>query len=86
MGCYDNPVSENEVYSVILVRSISQAIHIEGVLKENGITIKLIPVPRHLNSDCGSAVRISKADRESCEGILAVNDITPEGFADLKRN
>jgi hypothetical protein len=33
--------------------------------------IKLVPTPRHLSSDCGSAVRIAAADRDRGEAALA---------------
>ena len=43
----------------------------ERVLKRAGLTVKLIPTPRHLSSDCGSAVRIGVADRDKCEQALS---------------
>lgn len=49
-------------FSVILVHSTSHAIHAERVLKRAGLAAKLIPTPRHLSSDCGSAIRIDAAD------------------------
>lgn len=50
-------------FAVILVHSTSHAIFAERVLKRAGITVKLIPTPRHLSSDCGSALRIAALDR-----------------------
>jgi hypothetical protein len=57
-------------FAVILVHSTSHAIHAERVLKRTGVPVKLIPTPRHLSSDCGSAVRISVADQARAEGVL----------------
>lgn len=51
-------------YAVILVYSTSHALRAEKVLLEAGIPCKLIPVPRHLSSDCGVCVRIERADQE----------------------
>lgn len=45
-------------YAVILVHSTSHAIQAERVLQRAGLAVKLIPTPRELSSDCGSAVRI----------------------------
>ena len=45
-------------YAVILVHTTSHAVFAERVLKRVNIAAKLIPTPRHLSSDCGSAVRI----------------------------
>jgi len=49
-------------YAVILVFSTSHAIQAERVLKKAGLPVKLIPTPRHLSSDCGSAIRVAAAD------------------------
>jgi len=53
-------------FAVILVHSSSHAIHAERVLKRAGLTVKLVPTPRSLSSDCGSAVRIAAGERERC--------------------
>jgi hypothetical protein len=52
-------------YTVILVYSTSHAIRAEKVLDKAGLSCKLIPVPRHLSSDCGVCVRIRQADKEA---------------------
>jgi hypothetical protein len=57
-------------FAVILVHSTGHAIQAERVLKRAGLAVKLIPTPRHLSSDCGSAVRIPAADRERGEQAL----------------
>lgn len=44
---------------VILVDSTSHALKIEQILIKNNLSCKLIPVPRHLSSDCGVCVRIN---------------------------
>ena len=58
-------------FAVILVHSTSHAVQAERVLKRAGLTVKLIPTPRHLSSDCGSAVRIATVDRGRGEAALA---------------
>ncbi|NBG87856.1 DUF3343 domain-containing protein [Isachenkonia alkalipeptolytica] len=40
------------------------ALNFEKALKEKGIEVKLIPVPRDLSSSCGSAARFNLKDRE----------------------
>jgi hypothetical protein len=49
-------------YGVVLFQSISGALRAEKLLKKEGIAYKLIPVPRHLSSDCGVCVRFSSHD------------------------
>jgi hypothetical protein len=44
-------------YAVALFQSISGALLAEKLLKKRGIAYKLIPVPRHLSSDCGVCLR-----------------------------
>jgi hypothetical protein len=46
-------------------------VYAERVLGRAGLSAKLIPTPRHLSSDCGSAVRISAEDRAACEEALS---------------
>jgi hypothetical protein len=55
---------------VILVYTTSHAIQAERVLRRAGLAVKLIPTPRHLSSDCGSALRIPAADRRASERAL----------------
>ncbi|HRX17341.1 MAG TPA: DUF3343 domain-containing protein [Spirochaetota bacterium] len=47
---------------VILFHSSSEAMWASRVLKKNKIEHKLISVPRHLGSDCGYCVSLSKTD------------------------
>lgn len=58
-------------FAVILVYSTSHAIQAERVLKRANLAVKLIPTPRHLSSDCGSAVRIAAGDRERGAQVLS---------------
>lgn len=58
-------------YAAILVHTTSDAIHAERVLKKAGLDVKLIPTPRHLSSDCGSAVRIPATDQTAAENALS---------------
>ena len=57
-------------FAVILFHSSSHAIRAERVLKRAGLPVKLIPTPRHLSSDCGSAVRIAAADHSASAEVL----------------
>ena len=57
-------------YTVLLFHSTSYAIRAEKVLHKAGIQSKMIPVPRHLSSDCGVCVRIERADQEAARQAL----------------
>jgi ribosomal protein S11 len=72
------------VYAVILVYSTSYAIRAERVLHLAGIQTKLIPVPRHLSSNCGVCVRIAQHDREAAQQALLQAGVEVEGIYDLE--
>jgi len=51
-------------YAVFLFPSVSHTLKAEKILKEQGIVHKLIPVPRHLSSDCGVCLRVLAEQQE----------------------
>jgi hypothetical protein len=59
-----------EAKSVILYHSTNHAIWTRTLLKKRGIYHKMIPVPRHLSSDCGYCVEILQEDVQVVEAIL----------------
>ncbi|TET37939.1 MAG: DUF3343 domain-containing protein [Planctomycetota bacterium] len=73
------------MHDVILVQSTTHAIRIEKLLKKAELQVKLVPVPRHLSSDCGVAVRILADERNRCEEILSENSTPFEQIASLKK-
>ena len=52
------------VMYVVLFYSTSLAIRAEKIAKRAGIDVKLIPTPRHLSSDCGTALRFNAEDKD----------------------
>lgn len=43
-------------YGVVLFYTTSAAMRTEKILKNEKLSVKLIPTPRHLSSDCGIAL------------------------------
>lgn len=70
-------------HAAILVPTTSHAIRGERVLKRAGVAAKLIPTPRHLSSDCGSAIRIPAAAREAALAALAEAGVEVERIESL---
>jgi hypothetical protein len=70
-------------YAVILVYSTSYAIRAEKVLLKTGIRSKMIPVPRHLSSDCGVCVRIERADKEAAQQALEEVGVEMDSVHDI---
>ena len=74
--------NEQEIsYGVVLFQSISGALRAEKLLKKEGITYKLIPVPRHLSSDCGVCIRFlihnEPQVRETLTGKVEIQSVCP---------
>jgi len=67
-------VIEAPPYAVFLFPSVSHALKAEKILKEQGIVHKLIPVPRHISSDCGVCLRVAVAQQglvaEALQGLV----------------
>ncbi len=63
-------MTQKESYAVVLFESVSHALRAEQLLKAAAVSCKLIPVPRHLSSDCGVCLRIDADDCELVKKIL----------------
>ncbi len=63
-------MTKNESEAVVLFESISHALRAEKLIKAEKISCKLIPVPRHLSSDCGVCLRFNASAKEQIENIL----------------
>lgn len=61
---------------VFLFESVHRVMRAEKVLKEKGIPVDLIPVPREINSDCGVAVELDTGSNEEALKILDENKIS----------
>ena len=61
---------EQQNYVIFLFPSVSYALKAEKILKEQGITHKLIPVPRHISSDCGVCLRVTADRRDAAASAL----------------
>lgn len=72
-------------YSVVLFYSISGALRAEKLLKTRELSIKLIPVPRHLSSDCGVCIRFEREHEAEIAEILASHDLEIQSIQPLER-
>jgi hypothetical protein len=70
-------------YGVILTFSTGHSVRAEKVLREAGIETKMIPVPRHLSSDCGVALRVRDRDRESALKTLGEKGVLFDRYEPL---
>lgn len=51
-------MNEKSSNYVILFKSVSYALKAEKILQQEGLPYKLIPVPKHISSDCGICLLI----------------------------
>jgi len=68
---------------VVLFYSTSVAIRAEKLAKEAGFEVKLIPTPRHLSSDCGTALRFQWEDKEKLTALLEAHKVAIESIHKL---
>ncbi|MCX5843349.1 MAG: DUF3343 domain-containing protein [Deltaproteobacteria bacterium] len=64
-------MTDVEEYHVILFDSVHHALRSEKILKDIGLPHKLIPVPRHISSDCGICLRFTPDLKNRIEEALA---------------
>ncbi|MBM3131983.1 MAG: DUF3343 domain-containing protein [Chloroflexi bacterium] len=62
---------------------MSAALRAEKLLKAEGIAVKLVPVPRHLSSDCGICIRFETTDRPKVEAVLSSANMEIQGIHSL---
>ena len=63
-------MTQKESTGVVLFESVSHALRAEKLIKAAQIPCKLIPVPRHLSSDCGVCLRFNTDAKDQVENIL----------------
>jgi hypothetical protein len=61
---------ETPKYVVFLFPSVSHTLKAEKILKAAGIAHKLIPVPRHISTDCGVCLRVEADLRDAVAAAL----------------
>jgi len=68
---------------VVLFHTMHDLFRLEKELKGPGVEVDLIPVPRHLSSDCGSAMRFSMADVEAVRAAIDGIALEVQGVHEL---
>lgn len=73
-------------YAVVLFHSTQGAIKAERTLLRAGFAVKLIPTPRQLSSDCGTALRCAWADIEAVIAALQAAHVEYDGVHRVTAN
>lgn len=68
---------------VITFHSVHFVMKAEALLKKEHIPVHLIPIPRHVSSDCGIALEVSENNRERIIKILENNQFNIESIHEI---
>ena len=63
-------MSKTETYCVALFEAVSHVMKAEKILKQAGISYKIIPVPKSISSDCGVCIRFLTEQKEAIIEVL----------------
>lgn len=63
-------------YCVATFRSVHDALYCEQKLKEIGLNLQLIPVPREISSTCGIAARFPVEERDNFVTAIEEQELT----------
>lgn len=67
-------------YGVVLFYTSSSVMRAEKTLMKENLTVKLIPTPRDLSSDCGTALRFDWEHVDRVEALLDTTRIEFDGI------
>ncbi|HNV49084.1 MAG TPA: DUF3343 domain-containing protein, partial [Spirochaetota bacterium] len=70
-------------FSVVLFHSTNQAIWASKVFAQAGLEYSMIPVPRHLSSDCGYCLRIPSSLADAAAALMRDRGVEFERIAAL---
>jgi len=70
-------------FKLFTFNSTHQAMLMEKTLKEQGYTVRLIPIPRNLSASCGLAARIYESDIDAVNKIVEAGGIVIAGIYDF---
>ncbi len=73
----------DEQWAVVLFHSSNHAVRAEKLLTRANLSVKLMPVPRHLSSDCGFCARIRRDDRAAVETLFAERRVEYSAICDV---
>ena len=76
----------NETYCVVTFEITQHALIFEKLLKENGLGVKLMPVPRQLSSSCGTAAYVTCEEKNKILNLCNQGNIPIDHFHELEVN
>lgn len=74
----------DDFYCVVTFDVTQHALIFEKTLRENGLSVKLMPAPRQVSTSCGTAAIISCADEMNIKTLCDEENISFENFHKVK--
>jgi len=72
-----------DTYGVVLFYTNSASIRAEKILRQADLTVKLIPTPRELSSDCGVALRFHWDQAEHVKTLMDAACVEDAGIHEM---
>lgn len=63
------------MYAVVVFRSTRDAIKADKICRTNQLKAKVVPVPKHISSECGMCLKIEREDKVLAANLLENNNI-----------
>jgi hypothetical protein len=73
----------DESYSVAVFHSTHAMFRLKKALARLGVAVEAIPTPRHLSSDCGSALRFCTSQEDIVRSAVSDGQLEIQGIHEL---
>ena len=67
-------------YGLLTFHSTHHSLKAEKVLKESGLKIMMIPIPREITANCGTGIKFDLSDLETVKGIIENSNMEIWGY------
>ena len=67
-------------YGLLTFDSTHHSLKAEKVLKESGLKIMMIPIPREITANCGTGIKFDLSDLETVKGIIENSNMEIWGY------
>ena len=74
---------DNESYSVVVFHNTHAMFCLKKELDRLGVAVEAIPTPRHLSSDCGSAMRFRTSQEDIVRSAVSDGRLEIQGIHEL---
>ena len=62
----------------VIFKSMTYVLSAERIARKNGISCRMIPIPRNISTDCGMCISIKSEDKDILLSTLEEKGLVPE--------